>query len=140
MPIALQKINNPEVVDVFVSRVPGGPTTDTLFICTGTAVFDFTSNSGPRTDILEFPIPADDGSPLRILRRGVINTAATASLADIDNVNTDNGRWTVDSADIILSDPDEGLILLRITLTVQGNNDIHLRGAAYQANLQVGPE
>jgi hypothetical protein len=81
-------INNPEVVLVFVSRVPCGPTTDALFICTGTAVFDFTSNNGPRTDVLEFPVPDGDGSPLTIPQRALIDSAAVVSLSDIDNLNT----------------------------------------------------
>jgi hypothetical protein len=143
MAIPLQSVVHPDVLQVFVARTPSGPVTDTLFICTGTAVFTAAGNDD-RTDLvdtLEFLLPGEDGNPLDVGGGQIFDSVVTASLANLDNTGTDNGLWSIDSAEISLGEPDRGQsqVFVKAHIHVHGATGIHLNGMAYQVTLQVGP-
>jgi hypothetical protein len=136
VPISSHDIFNPEVIQVAVARAPGGPTTDTLVICTGIANARFVGSGDIRRDTLEFPVPGENGNPLNInaLVPGgsILHLAATASLASINGGNT----LAVDEVDFRLSDPEEGLLFLEVQLAASGGNTVNR--VAYQVNIIVG--
>jgi hypothetical protein len=135
--ISSHDIANPEVIHVAVARTPGGPTTDTLLICTGIAVCNFVGSGDIRRDTLEFPVPGEDGNPLNVTAivpgGSILHLAATASLASINGGNT----LAVDAVDLRLSDPEEGLLFLEVNLAASGGNTVNR--VAYQVNIIVGP-
>ena len=135
MTLAVQTVSNPEVIRIPLASTTGRAATDTLIICTGTAVFNFGSNVGEtRRDTLVFAIPDENGSPLNISPARLINSAATASLSSI-NSKTFGNLFAVDRVDITQSDAEEGQIFLNTDLAV--SNDGNFFRVAYQVNLLV---
>lgn len=137
MTVNAQEIANPEVMRIPVARNPGGPTTDTLIICTGIARCDFGPFGGGRRDDLVFPVPDENGTPLRISPNLLLNSAATVSLASIVESDNDQGTFAVDVVDIFQSDAEEGQVFVKANLFV--SDGLRINRVAFQINLLVGP-
>ncbi len=137
MTVNAQEIANPEVMRIPVAHTPGGPATDTLFICTGIVRCDFGPFDGGRRDDLLFTVPDENGSPLSISPNLLLNSAATVSLASIVEVNNDQGTFAVDVVDILQSDAEEGQIFVKANLFVSDQLEIYR--VAYQVNLLTTP-
>lgn len=135
--VSSHDIAKPEVIHVAVARTPGGPTTDTLIICTGTAVFTFVGSSNIRRDTLEVTIADEDGSPLNVTTYvpggSILHLAGTASLASINGGRT----MAVDEVEFRLSDPEEGQLFLEAKLAADDGSTVSR--IAYQVNIIVGP-
>jgi len=140
MTVSVVNFANPEVMKIPVARTSGGPTTDTLLICTGLARCNFGPFGNRTTDDLVFQVSDADEttgaiSPIRIAPAGLISSAAVVSLASISEVDNDQGTWEVLNVDIDISD--EGFVEVRASLAVSDGLRINL--VAYQVNLQIGP-
>ena len=137
MTIKAKGIANPEVMRIPVAHTPGGPATDTLFICTGNVLCDFGPFDGGGEDDLEFWVPDEDGSPLSINPNTLLNSAATVSLAGIVEDNNDQGAFAVNAVDILQSDAGPGQILVQANLFV--TDGLRISRVAYQVNLVTTP-
>ncbi len=135
MAIPLQSVSNPEVVRIPLANASGGTATDTLIICTGIAVFDFSSGAfGTSRDTLIFAIPDENGSPLSVAPARLVNSAATASPSSF-KPGAGETLFAVDRVDITQSDAEEGQIFLNADLVVGGIASLFR--IAYQVNLLV---
>jgi hypothetical protein len=135
MTLAVQTVSNPEVLRIPLASTTGGAATDTLLICTGIAVFDFSSGTfGTNKNTLIFALPDENGSPLSIAPARLVNSAATASPSSF-KPGAGETLFAVDRVDISQSDAEEGQIFLNADLVVGGI--AALFRIAYQVNLLV---
>jgi hypothetical protein len=126
------------------------PPYDSLYICTGFLEFDFHSNNGERRGLLVldpldedgFPILNEQGVPLNVKDIGrterprvALAKSAVASLTRVDNIDDDNGIWTVESAELAVREG--GDVVIKIIVRVRGADGIHLRGVNYIAFLYL---
>jgi hypothetical protein len=144
MTIPFDHVDNPTSVDVFVARTAASPAADRLLICSGTAVFLASSDDNTKdlVDTLEFPLPKDTTTNVIIgQNENLVNSTVTASLADLDNNGTDNGRWSIDFAQIQQPgnpNPDGNFpVQVEAQVHIHGAGGIHIRRMAYQAALLI---
>jgi len=151
-------LHNVRNADVIV--LPGAFPVRALYICTGTAAFDFRGDKeGINTAMIRFPIPSEPTAtsvpdesdvdsfgfdvawdpfehPLdftEVLRDGgVVHEATVASIASFTG---DTGPWAVDRVEAAQADPN---IFIQALLAVGHGSDI-LR-VAYQCNLLIRVE
>lgn len=138
--------------EVLLPTQAGQPVTsppyDSLYICTGFLDFNFNSDNGEIPGLLVnafdndgFPIINAQGVTLSVVDsrsgqpRDILAQSAVASLTVLDNIDDDNGAWTVESAEIAIREG--GDVIIKIIVRVQGPNGIHLKGVNYTAFLQL---
>lgn len=143
MPIKAKRIINPEAIEVHIGT-SGRRRYNRLFICTGTADFNFDTDDEDnwKVDTLEFLIPdpdpesnplGDDPPPSLFFAKEDINDAiaATASLGSI-SADENNVGWAVNSVDADW-DIDSGRIKVTAEIAVKGE-DGHFNRLGYQVN------